>query len=144
MKTSAIAALVLSGVALSGCATMIDGTTQSIAVRTTPVAGANCLLSNGHGAWAVITPASVTVHKDKHSLIVVCKKDGYQDATAILRSHFNGDTILGGAPGVLIDVQNGAGFTYPNAADVAMVPGAGTPPPVAVAPITSPSETPAK
>ncbi len=137
-STATLAALVATGFALSGCATMMDGTTETIAVTTTPVAGANCLLSNGQGVWTVTTPNLVTIHKDKHSLTVVCKKDGYQDATATLRSHFNGDTILGGAPGVLVDIQNGAGFTYPNTADIAMVKGAGTPWEMAAPPTPQP------
>ncbi|HEX3673239.1 MAG TPA: hypothetical protein VHU87_03105 [Rhizomicrobium sp.] len=156
MKTSAIAALVLSGVALSGCATVIGGTKQPIAVSSTPVTGAYCTLNNGRGGfWTVVTPGTVTVHKAKKDLVIVCKKDGYADATVNVPSHFNGATVgnvlVGGLPGLIVDGATGADYNYPDAADVPMVTGAGTPPgtvapppPVAVVPTTSTPGTPAK
>jgi hypothetical protein len=157
MKTSAIAALVLSGVALSACATVIDGTKQPIAVSSTPVTGANCTLNNGRGGfWTVVTPGTVTVHKAKKDLVIVCKKDGYADATVSVPSHFNGATVgnvlVGGLPGLIVDGATGADYDYPASADVPMVPaGTVTPAPMPGPPATqpapvaaAPSGTPAK
>ena len=84
MKITQFAALAVAGVALSGCATVIQGTTQSVSVNTPPVAGATCTLTSSEGTWYVTTPGSVTVHKTKNDLMAVCKKDGYQDATATI------------------------------------------------------------
>lgn len=42
MRIAQLLALVLLGFALSGCATIIKGTTQSISVATPPANGAMC------------------------------------------------------------------------------------------------------
>ena len=122
VPTAAIAAL---SIAVSGCATIVEGTTQSIAVTSSPVSGANCVLTSSQGTYYVTTPGNVTVHKTKNDLAVVCKHDGYQDATTTIRNHFNGATvgnvIAGGGIGILVDAASGANYNYPETFDVPMV-----------------------
>ena len=65
---------VLAAVSLSGCATIVQGTTQSVSVSSKPENGAQCELKNSQGTWYVLTPGSVTVHKTKTDLNVFCKK----------------------------------------------------------------------
>lgn len=112
------------GLALSGCATIIEGTTQSVSVTSTPATGAKCKLQSGEGVWYVTTPGSVTIHKTKTTLDVSCSKDGFADASKAVRPHFNGATlgniILGGLIGVGVDAATGADFNYPQAIDVPM------------------------
>jgi hypothetical protein len=137
MKSSTVAALVLSGVALSGCATIIKGTTQSISVNTPPVTGAQCTLTSSEGTWYVTTPGSVVVHKTKNDIAAVCKKDGYQDASATIPSHFNGATVgnvlLGGLIGIGVDAASGANYNYPPLTDIPMSAIGAPPPPPAPA-----------
>jgi hypothetical protein len=64
---------------LSGCASIVSGTTQVISVDTSmagqPVAGAKCTLTNSKGTFYATTPGTVPVHRDYGDLVVACAKD---------------------------------------------------------------------
>lgn len=126
MKLTAIAAIAALGAALSGCASIIEGTTQSIAVTSPPTDGAKCVMTSSEGTYYVTTPGNATVHKTKNDLDVVCKRDGFKDAHATIPSHFNGATagniIAGGVIGIGIDAATGANYNYPTEFAVTMVP----------------------
>jgi hypothetical protein len=119
-----ILTLACLGLALSGCATIIEGTTQSVSVNTMPATGAKCKLQSSEGVWYVTTPGSVTVHKTKNNLDVSCAKDGFADASESVAPHFNGATVgnvlAGGLIGAGIDAASGANYTYPDEIDVPM------------------------
>jgi hypothetical protein len=116
MKVQAIAAMAVLGVAVSGCATIVDGTKQSVSVSTTPVQGAECTLTNSEGTWFVTSPGSVEVHKTKNDMNVTCKKDGYQPGNQVAVSNFGGATfgniVAGGIIGAGIDAASGANYYY--------------------------------
>ncbi len=116
MKFTAVAAVAALGVCLCGCATVVNGTTQSISVNTAPVSGAACTLTSSEGTWYITTPGSAVVHKTKNDITAVCKKDGYQDATATIPAKFGattlGNVILGGGVGLIVDAASGANYTY--------------------------------
>ena len=118
MKTYklAAAAAVLCASGLAGCATIVQGTTESVSVTTTPEEGAQCTLKNSEGTWYVTSPGSTTVHKTKHDLTVSCKKDGFPGGETLAMSHFGGTTagnvIAGGVIGLGIDAASGANFYY--------------------------------
>jgi hypothetical protein len=126
MSIKTIAALAALGVALSGCATVVKGTTQSIAVTTPPVEGASCVLTSKEGTWTVVTPGVAKVGKTKQDIQIHCTKSGYQDATATIPSNFEGWTlgnvILGGLIGFGVDAATGAMNEYPHAFAVPMTP----------------------
>ena len=110
------AALAVLGFAVSGCATLVEGTTQSVSVTTTPAEGAECALTNSQGTWFITSPGSVVVHKTKTDLDVTCKKDGYLPGHVVAISHFKATTfanaIAGGGVGVAVDAASGANFYY--------------------------------
>jgi hypothetical protein len=118
MKSSALAAIaaIVCASALGGCATIVQGTTESVSVTTTPDQGAQCTLKNSEGTWYVTSPGSTTVHKTKNDLTVSCKKDGYPGGEALARSHFGGTTagnvLAGGLIGIGIDAASGANYYY--------------------------------
>ena len=116
MKIQAIAAIAVLGAAVSGCATIIDGTKQSVSVSTTPVEGANCTLTNSQGTWFLTSPGSVEVHKTKNDMTVTCKKDGYQPGSQVAVSNFGGATfgniVAGGLIGAGVDAASGANYYY--------------------------------
>jgi len=60
----------------------------------------------------------VRIEKSKNNLSVTCSKDGFQTATVVRESSFNGATlgnlILGGPAGLIIDAASGATFSYPD------------------------------
>lgn len=118
--------LAAAAVALSGCASVMKGSTQSIAVTTPPTTGATCELSNGVGNWTLISPGSVKVDKSKRDMQVRCSKPGWQDGVATIPSNFQGWTVgnlvLGGLVGVGVDAATGAINEYPHTFQVPMAP----------------------
>ncbi len=152
MRWVRFAAIAAIGAAVSGCATIIQGTTQPISVTSTPEEGAQCTLRNSQGVWYVTTPGSTTVHKTKTDLSVDCTKPGFGDGHALARAHFGGTTfgniILGGAVGVGVDAASGANFYYDSPIVVALGPkiaGAeNAPPPAPFPPQDDPNNHPPK
>jgi hypothetical protein len=116
MKIHAVAAVAALGMALSGCATIVDGSHQSVSVSTTPMQGAACTLKNTEGTWFLTSPGSVDVHKTKNDLTVTCTKDGFQPGSQVAVSKFGGATfgnlVLGGGVGAIVDAASGANYYY--------------------------------
>jgi len=129
MKLHAIAAVAVLGVAMSGCASIIKGSSQSIAITTPPVTGASCVLSSKEGNWTVMSPGVAKVEKSKEDIQARCTKPGYQDGIATIPSDFQGWTlgnlILGGVIGLGVDAATGAINEYPNAFQIPMFPAGG-------------------
>jgi hypothetical protein len=111
---------------LSGCATIVEGNTDNVAVTSVPVDGAKCELKNGVGTWYVTTPGSLQVRKSKTNLEVTCRRDGYQDAHQSVESKFEGMTagnlLFGGVVGVGVDAASGAMNHYPASLQIALYP----------------------
>src|SRR5262249_18047010 len=119
-------------IALAGCASIITGTSQQIAIATNP-SGAKCVLSRQGQPIATIepTPGTATVQKDKHDILVACVKDGYQTATQYLHSGVEGGTfgniLLGGVIGWGVDSATGADNKYPETATLTLIANPGNP-----------------
>ncbi len=125
-KITGIAAL-SAFVMLSGCATIVKGTTQKIAINTPGVTGAQCILTSSEiGKKTVVTPAVVTVSKSRHSIAVRCTKRCYQDGSGIVASNTEamaaGNIIAGGVIGLGIDAASGAMNKYNSRNDITMIP----------------------
>ena len=112
---------------LSGCASIIEGTSQEIAINTNP-AGADCAL---HRETVVIgrvnpTPGAVTIKKTKHDITIFCNKTGYQEASYFNNSGAAGATfgniVLGGGIGWAIDSASGADNKYDSPVNITLVP----------------------
>lgn len=103
---------------LSGCATIINGTSQSMTVSTSPP-NASCAVDRmGERIGAVPqTPGSLRVDKSKNSLTVTCAKPGYQTTSVTRSPSFSlvtlGNAVAGGVIGVGVDFATGANFKYP-------------------------------
>ena len=115
MLKKAMYIIVLIGV--SGCSSIIDGTSQEIFVNTNPP-GADCSLNREGIVIARInpTPAATTIKKTKHDMTIVCNLEGYHEATYFNNSGVAGATfgniILGGGIGWAIDSAAGADNKY--------------------------------
>lgn len=124
MKIHSLAAIAALGVVLAGCATIIKGTSQSIAITTPPTSGAICTLSSREGNWVVTSPGVVTVEKSKEDIVARCTKAGWQDGVATIPSDFEGWTIgnIVGFPliGLGVDAATGAINEYPHAFQIPM------------------------
>ncbi len=103
---------------VSGCATIINGTSQSVTVSTSPP-NASCAVDRMGERIGVVpqTPGSLRVDKSKNSLTVTCAKPGYQTASVTRPPSFSlvtlGNAIAGGLIGVGVDFATGANFKYP-------------------------------
>lgn len=118
----AVAALIM----LSGCASIMKGSSQSINVTTPPTTGAICTLTSKEGNWQLTSPGTVTVEKSQEDIQARCTKAGWQDASAVIPSNFQGWTVgnllLGGVIGLGVDAATGAIHEYPNAFQIPMTP----------------------
>jgi hypothetical protein len=112
-------ALVLAPLLLSACATIIEGTSQSVVISTDP-AGANCVVDRKGTRVGQVnpTPGSIHIDKSKDDLSVACTLAGYQSATVAETPKFQGTTfgniVAGGLVGVVVDAASGANYAYPN------------------------------
>src|SRR5690242_137508 len=92
----------------AGCSSIIEGTSQEIAINTNP-AGASCTLIREGQAIGTVnpTPGIVLVKKTKYDITVVCDRRGFEQATYLNHSGTAGATvgniILGGGIGWAID-----------------------------------------
>lgn len=107
----------LSLLSLTGCASIIDGTTQQITVNTSP-SGAQCALfrENERIGTIPVTPGSVLIKKTKHDITIQCVKTGYDIATYLNHSGMTatsfGNIVLSGGIGVIVDSASGADNKY--------------------------------
>ena len=114
-------------VALTSCASILDGTTEQIAVNTNPT-GANCGLYRQDQRIATIqdTPGSALVQKTKNNIWVACVKPGYLPASYLNHSGLTdasfGNILAGGLIGVAVDSATGADNKYEGTVNVSMIP----------------------
>lgn len=106
-----LAATLAGLLAVSGCATITRGTTESLAIQSEP-AGARVELSSGQTG---ITPCSFEL-KRKNDLKVFLHMEGFEDVTAAVDSKvagagatgMAGNVLIGGIIGVGVDAASGA------------------------------------
>lgn len=127
MKTSFLGAAVVAASALSGCATVTQGSTDSVRVMTDP-AGATCTLTRDGQVIGSVnpTPASVMVSKSRQDIEVNCERAGFLPADGVLSSEFEGATLgnvlLGGVIGLGVDAASGALNDYPPSVALTLIP----------------------
>lgn len=128
MRYVSIAGACALGFMLSGCASVIEGTSQLITVNTNP-SGADCSLNrNPEGVIGRVagTPSGVTIRKTKYDITIKCDKPGYQEATYLNHSGAAGATfgniVLGGGIGWAIDSASGSDNKYDSPVNITLVP----------------------
>ena len=124
VQVAGAAALLLT---VTGCASIIEGTSQTITLNTNPP-GADCaLMREGVVIGRVTpTPGSVVIQKTKHDIMIACTKAGYQEATYLNHSGAAGATfgniVLGGGIGWAINSASGADNKYDSPVNITLVP----------------------
>lgn len=115
---SAVALLV----AATGCATIVNDSTQPVRVETktpsgTTVAGADCTISNDYGTTSAKSGATVSIRRSSKDLDITCQHPENPQAVARAISRANagmaGNIIFGGGIGAIIDHNKGTAYTYP-------------------------------
>ena len=103
---------------LAGCASIVNGTNQSVSVNTGAVNGATCALENSKGKWYIPnTPGSVVVNRSFSDLAVNCSKKGfrptYKQVASKTKAMAFGNIVFGGVIGAGVDIADGAAYDYP-------------------------------
>jgi len=113
---------------LTGCASIVSGTSQIVSVETLQpsgrVDGASCKLENEKGVYYVTTPGTVTVRRAYGDMSVRCEKPGMEAGVASIKSSTKGmafgNVLFGGVIGAGVDVASGAAYDYPNLFQIMM------------------------
>lgn len=124
-------AIVVLGVVLSGCASVTRGTTENIAISSTP-SGVEAVVSGLEVPTTCTTPCSI-VAKRSADISITFEKQGYEPQTVQLTKEvpatgaagFAGNIIAGGLVGMGVDAVTGAALDHkPNPVIVTMQPSA--------------------
>ncbi|MDB5392920.1 MAG: hypothetical protein JWM91_426 [Rhodospirillales bacterium] len=121
--------LLLAVLPCAACATIIEGTSQTIAVSTNPV-GASCsFMRQGRPIGTVaMTPGSAKIDKTKYDITIECEKAGFTNSSYLNKSGVAGATfgniIAGGLSGWAVDSAVGADNKYDSAVNITLVPAA--------------------
>lgn len=117
-------------VLLSGCATIVKGTSQVVSLDTPGAPGAKCVLtSSAFGTREVSTPVSINLPKGSDNITVRCEKRCYEPGIGVISSNVEGMTagnvLLGGVIGLGVDAATGAMNKYNtnNQVMMARIPG---------------------
>ena len=131
MYKPALAILAAISVALSGCATVITGTTQPLSVQVIDaknnqlIPNATCMIADGKGNHYPVrtNPGSVTVSKGNGALQINCQSKGYRQAAIGVGQSFNTWSIANILfwPGFIVDAVTGSIQKYPSHVTVLMV-----------------------
>jgi PDZ domain len=119
--------LVIASVAAlvtSGCSTLTEGTSQTIAVTTMPP-GALCTLTRDGQTIATIgpTPGTATVDRSMRDILITCHKTGFGDASYADQADFAAATfgnIMTGGVGFAVDVATGADLKYNGSVNIVL------------------------
>lgn len=110
LRQIAVIGMLCIGAMSGGCATVINGTTQRVAVHTHPE---GVRFSVDDGPPIHVTPTTVELHRSRgHSLTFT--KDGYHTEHVAIYRAFSGSTagnlLLGGLIGGGIDLLSGGAY----------------------------------
>ncbi|MBR0777764.1 PEGA domain-containing protein [Bradyrhizobium diazoefficiens] len=126
MRILGIAAL---GVMLGSCASVTRGTTENIAISSTP-SGAEAVISGLEIPTTCTTPCAI-VAKRSADISITFQKEGYESQTVQLTKEipatgaagFAGNIVAGGLVGMGVDAVTGAALDHkPNPVIVTMQP----------------------
>ena len=104
---------------LSGCSTIIEGSTQTVNISTGMDKQIHAVITSSGGTMPVILPQALAVNKSSNDLVINIK-DGncVLPSTTIVKSHLNpwfwGNIIFGGVIGSTTDSASGAAWEYDN------------------------------
>lgn len=115
----------VASVLLSGCATITQGTQQSITFNLDP-SETHCEVTRiGDGVLGRISGKSNTIYvgKDKDDILIKCDADGYESSTTKVVSGATG----AGVTGVMLDLGitdmiTGAMYRYPENVTISLTP----------------------
>lgn len=141
MRIVTMGGLLAASVLVSGCATVVRGTSQKFAIESTPTQ-AEVTLSTGQQC---ITPCSMKL-KRRPGFTATVKKPGYQTQTLSVDSKLGGggiaagagNILMGGIVGGIVDGTNGSmNNLSPNPLVVTLVPESAAAAAIEAAPVSA-------
>jgi hypothetical protein len=114
--------ILVTALACSGCATVLNERTQPVRIDTltesgTPVSGASCTLTNDVEKVTMPSGGTVDVARSRKNLFIECTHPGQTPAKGQLLARVNGgmwlNALAGGGVGLAADSQQGNGYSYP-------------------------------
>lgn len=101
-------------IAVAGCSSIVQGTSEEVAVETPGGSGARCLLTGGDDVNASVTsPGKVKVPKSKHDIKVTCTTPNGQVASRVFASSYSNYSYVQLPVGYAVDASLGAMWVYP-------------------------------
>ena len=117
MKTSLSLALAATLAALSGCASVTDGTTQTVVFQLSPKE-TRCVVSREGAQLGTVSGKqnTITLSKGAKDVLVQCSAPGHDDLTQRLISKTQTSGVVGGffLDLGITDMVTGAMWKYPN------------------------------
>jgi uncharacterized protein YceK len=113
-------------VSLSGCASFVSGSKQSVMVVTPDAPGSICALTDSKGRVSNIenTPGTTIVKKGDGPISVICKKEGYEIGVGQIKEYVSpataGNILF--PPGFIIDSITGSSEKYKSSVEIEMQP----------------------
>lgn len=121
MKYATFAAI--AAITLAGCASITDGTSQTIIFKLDPEA-ARCVASRDGSELGSVGGKinTLTVGKGAKDILITCTADGYMQKTQRLISSTQAAGVIGGAflDLGIVDMMTGAMWKYPSEVNVIM------------------------
>ncbi len=103
---------------LTACSSAMGRSTQEVRFETPGANDAFCYADNGEVIYRIITPKTITMTKTSHDLEVHCLADGNREKSITIDPGHEpvvlANALNGFIPGMFIDSQTGAMFTYPD------------------------------
>lgn len=109
---------------IGACATVTQGTRQTLAVTTPNAGGAQCVISRDDGRvlGRVTTPGSVQISRARSALEVRCEHAGFEPGVAQVPSAFSSRSRIQSPIGYAVDGFSGAMWSYPAEVSVTLIP----------------------
>ncbi len=114
--------VLLTAALLSGCATIVEGTDQTINVQLSPDT-ATCQISQKSSIISTVgnVGGQVSVPKSRNYLLFLCSADGYQKQNLTIESSASGWGVLGCFLDLCItDYSTGALNKYPKSVNITL------------------------
>lgn len=111
--------VIASALLITSCASIIEGSTQTINVATSPSVPANCTATGEFANTSFTAPGSVNVKKSKNPISISCNpQDGSAQGTVKVFSDISGWGYGGAVAtlgiGAIVDGSTGAANKYPD------------------------------
>ena len=120
--------LIVAASLSTGCATVIDGSTDVVSINANGCefdkSTVHCELENNDGLVHATAPGSAVISKSSSALAIRCESSEGSTGNTMVESSYSkknlGNIILGGGVGIVVDAVSGAMWHYPQAVNVPM------------------------